>query len=61
MVKCPKCGIRGDYYTTIATIDRDIDGNKMIETNIVECDECKHWFTVEEVYKITLEYFYNVE
>ncbi len=60
MVKCPKCGIKGEYFTTLATFDRDFDDNKMIEINKVECDECKHQFFIREIYKVEYEYSTNI-
>jgi len=62
MVKCPKCGIKGNYnYTSLATFDRDFDDNRMIEIQKVECDECKHQFFVREIYKIEYEYSTNID
>lgn len=60
MVKCPKCGIKGDYYTPLTTLDRDFDDNKMIEINRVECNECRHQFLVRDVYTIKYEYGVNI-
>ena len=61
MVKCPKCGAKGwNNYYPIATLDRDFDGDMMIETNKVECMECHHQYTVKEVFKLSLENCYNV-
>lgn len=60
MVKCPKCGIKGDYYTLLVTLDRDFDGDRMIEVNKVECEECKHQFLVRDIYKIEHEYGTNI-
>lgn len=61
MVRCPKCGIKGDYYTPLTTLDRDFDGDKMMELNRVECDECHHKFLVKDVYTIKFEYGTNIE
>lgn len=60
MVKCPKCGVKGDYYTPLATLDRDFNDNIMIEVNEVECDECGHQFLVRDIYKIEYEYGTNI-
>jgi DNA-directed RNA polymerase subunit RPC12/RpoP len=60
MVKCPKCGIKGDNYTIVETLDRDFDGDRMIEINKVECEECKHQFLVRDIYKIKYEYSTNI-
>ncbi|MDY6424700.1 MAG: hypothetical protein SPL06_08080 [Bacteroidales bacterium] len=62
MVKCPKCGVKGwDYYYHIATIDRNFDGDEMIETNKVECMECHHCYIVKEIFKVSFEKSYNVD
>ena len=58
MVKCPKCGTK-DYYTPLATLDRDFDGDRMIELNEVKCDECNHYFVVKDVFKIKYDYSTN--
>ena len=60
MVKCPKCGIKGDYYTIVEIIDKEINGNIMIELNEVKCDECNHHFVVKDVFKINYDYSTNV-
>ncbi len=61
MVKCPKCGIKGwDYYYPITTIDRDFDGEKMIETNKVECTECHHHYIIREFFKVSFEKSCNI-
>ena len=61
MVKCPKCGIKGwENYYPIATLDRDFDGDMMIETNKVECAECKHQFLVRDIYRIEYENSTNI-
>ena len=61
MIKCPKCGIVEDYYAVLTTLDRDFDGDRMIEVNRVECDECKHQFLIREIYKIEYEYSTNID
>ena len=61
MVRCPKCGIKGDNYTIVEIIDREINGNVMIELNEVECDECHHHFVVKDVFKINYDYSTNVD
>lgn len=60
MVRCPKCGIKGDYYTPLATLDTDFDGDEMIEINRVKCDECGHQFLVKDFYKVKYEYGVNL-
>lgn len=61
MVRCPKCGIKGDYYTIIETFDREINGNIMIELSDVECDECNYHFVVKDVFRINYDYSTNVD
>ena len=62
MVKCPKCGVKGwDYYYPITTLDRDFDGDTMIETNEVECMECHHHYIVKEFFKLSFEKSDNVD
>lgn len=60
MVRCPKCRIKGDYYTPLATLDRDFDGDKMCEINKVECDACDFQFLVKDIYKMKHEYGFNI-
>ncbi len=62
MVKCPKCGIKGwDNYYPIATLDRDFNGDRMIETNKVECAECHHHYIVREIYTLTFDTSDNID
>lgn len=61
MVKCPKCGIRGDYYTPLATLETNFNDDRMIKINRVECDECRHQFLVRDVYKIKYDYGTNID
>lgn len=61
MVRCPKCGIKGDYYTSLVILDIDFDGDRMYEINKVECDECGHQFLVKDIYKMKHEYGVNID
>lgn len=60
MVTCPKCGIKGDYYTPLVTLDTDSDGDTIFKLNKVECVECQHQFLVRDVYTIKYEYGVNI-
>lgn len=62
MVKCPRCGIKGyGSYTSLVNLDRDSDGDTMIEINKVECDKCHYQFKVKEIFEIILDSCSNVE
>ena len=62
MVKCPKCEVKGwENYYPIAILDTDYDGDKMIQTNKVECMECHHHYIIREIFKVSFEKSYNVD
>ena len=61
MVRCPKCGIKGwEYYNAIDTLDREFDGDIVIETNEVECAECHHHYIIREFFKLSFENSCNI-
>lgn len=62
MVKCPKCGVKGwEYYNPILTLDTDYDGDKMIQTNKVECMVCNHHYIIREIFELSFDTSYNVD